>query len=67
MKTLKFRWNATKAKLACRAYFQSTPELWESYCDDKIAQREFWLNFTDELCRDRLISQHDRDNWSCPF
>lgn len=63
----KVRLNHLKVKFMCQAFFKATPERWRSYRDDAIAQREYWLNLTDELCRDGLISQHQRDTWSCPF
>jgi len=49
---------------------QATAEFREcignSYRGDKIAQREAWLNFLNTLCEDKLITQHQRDNWSTP-
>lgn len=36
------------------------------YRGDKIAQREAWLNFLDSLCKDKLITQHQRDTWTTP-
>lgn len=34
---------------------------------DKVAQREEWNNFTDMLCKDRQISQHQYNTWTNPF
>lgn len=38
-----------------------------SYDGDSPARREFWLNACDDLSRIGLITQRQRDNWSCPF
>jgi oligoendopeptidase F len=35
--------------------------------DDSIARREEWNNYTDSLCKDRQISNHQYDNWTNPF
>lgn len=62
--TAKVRFNWVKVKLACQHHFQAN----ESYfLGDNIAKREYWLNLTDELSRAGLISQDNRDNWSCPW
>lgn len=34
---------------------------------DTIAKREEWNNYTDMLCKDRQISQHQYLTWSNPF
>ena len=34
---------------------------------DRPARREAWNNFTDALRRDRLISAHAYDTWTCPW
>jgi hypothetical protein len=39
----------------------------KSYNGDSVAKREFWLTATDDLSRCGLITQQQRDNWSCPF
>ena len=38
-----------------------------SYDHDRIAKREAWHAFTDSLHRDQLISDKQRETWSCPF
>ena len=38
-----------------------------TYKGDSIAKREEWNDYTDGLCRDQLISQRQRDNWTNPF
>lgn len=64
---MKVRMNHLKVKMDCLRFFKSTPSLWAFYRDDATAQREYWLNYTDDLRRAGLISQHNRDHWSCPF
>jgi hypothetical protein len=34
---------------------------------DLIAQRETWHNYVDGLRNDNLITQKQRDSWSCPI
>lgn len=34
---------------------------------DDVWRREAWNNFTDSLCKDRLISSHQYNTWSNPF
>jgi hypothetical protein len=60
----KVHYNWVKVKLACKQHFQANES---TYLGDSIAQREYWLNFTDDLSRCGLITQHQRDTWSCPF
>lgn len=38
-----------------------------SYNGDAVAQREFRLQVSDDLSRIGLITQRQRDTWSCPF
>ena len=64
MSYAKFRVSQVSIKLDCQRHFEANPDY---FSGDKIAQREHWLNYTDELSRCGLISQHNRDNWSCPF
>lgn len=33
---------------------------------DYVMRREEWNNFTDYLCKDRLITSKQYDNWICP-
>lgn len=40
----KVRLNHLKVKFMCLSFFKATPERREFYRDDKIAQREYWLN-----------------------
>jgi len=60
----KFRVNHLTVKMDCRRYFSEHREMFRG---DAPMQREYWLTYTDELCRAGLISQHQRDTWSCPF
>lgn len=34
---------------------------------DKVALREAWNNYTDSLCKDGMITEHQYDTWSNPF
>ena len=34
---------------------------------DRVALREAWNNYTDSLCKDRLISSKQYNNWTNPF
>lgn len=34
---------------------------------DTIARREAWNDYTDMLCKDRLITSYQYENWSNPF
>ena len=35
--------------------------------NDIPAKREAWNNFTDSLCKDRIISSRQYNNWTNPF
>ena len=35
--------------------------------NDIIAKREAWNNFTDALCKERVISSRQYNNWTNPF
>jgi len=35
--------------------------------DDKPALRESWNNFTDSLCKDGMITDHQYNTWAQPF
>lgn len=37
------------------------------YDHDPIAKREAWHAFIDSLCRDSLVTERQRSNWTCPF
>jgi len=44
------------------------PAIVEQYGrDDRIAIREGWNNFTDFLCKDGRITEHQDYTWSNPF
>jgi len=47
----------------CLEHFKQEP----SYDGDSVARREFWHQVSDDLSRCGLITQKQRDNWSCPF
>ena len=34
---------------------------------DYVAKREAWNNWTDALCKDRVITSWQYDNWTQPF
>ena len=34
---------------------------------DAIAKREDWKNYTDQLCKDGLITLKQYENWGQPF
>ena len=34
---------------------------------DKVALRESWNNYTDSLCKDGLITEHQYETWANPF
>jgi len=34
---------------------------------DVVWRREAWNNFTDALCKDRQITNHQYDTWTNPF
>jgi hypothetical protein len=38
-----------------------------AYDHDLIAKREAWHAFIDSLCRDSLVTERQRSNWTCPF
>jgi hypothetical protein len=35
--------------------------------DDQVALRKAWNNFTDSLCKDKLITVKQWDNWTQPY
>jgi hypothetical protein len=35
--------------------------------DDNVAKCEAWNNYTDALCKERLISSKQYNTWSNPF
>ena len=54
-------WHQLRAQ--CLEHFKSD----QSYANDSIAKREFWHLACDDLREIGLISQRQRDTWSCPF
>lgn len=42
-------------------------EFFNVYKHDKPALREAWNNYTDMLCKDGRITQHQYDTWLNPF
>ena len=38
-----------------------------NYRNDSIAKREYWHNYTDQLCKDGFISYEDFNNWDVPY
>ena len=34
---------------------------------DVVMRREAWNNFTDSLCKDRQITEHQYETWTNPF
>lgn len=48
----------------CKEVFKTYPEHYEN---DAPAQREYWNNYTDMLCKDGVISEQQYNNWSNPF
>jgi hypothetical protein len=43
------------------------PEVQKKRPNDKPAVREAWVNYIDQLHRERLISDHQADSWDNPF
>lgn len=33
---------------------------------DKVANREMWNNWTDSLCKDGIITEHQYNTWTYP-
>lgn len=48
----------------CRQVFRENPSIFRG---DNIAKREYFNNYTDSLCKDGLITEHQYNNWSNPF
>lgn len=48
----------------CREAFKDDPDYFRG---DAIAQREYFNNYTDALCRDGFISRHQYETWTNPF
>lgn len=48
----------------CIEHFKEEASLYEG---DAAARREFWLQVSDDLSRIGLITQQQRDTWTCPF
>lgn len=56
----------TKAEVIaeCREVFKEMPEVFRG---DASAKREYFNDYTDSLCKDGRITQHQYDTWSNPF
>ena len=40
---------------------------WTFSKSDVTAKREAWNNYTDGLCKDGMITEHQYDTWANPF
>lgn len=56
----------TKAQVVaeCRQAFRDDPE---TFRGDVTAQREYFNNYTDMLCKDRQITVKQYETWTNPF
>lgn len=56
----------TKAEVVkqCREIFMENPDYFRG---DSIAQREYFNDYTDMLCKDRQITEKQYNNWVNPF
>lgn len=56
----------TKAEVVayCREVFRNDPA---TFRGDVPAQREFFNNHTDSLCKDGAITSYQYNSWSNPF
>lgn len=48
----------------CEAMFKHKPE---TFGGDVYAQREYFNNYIDALCKEGLITEHQYDTWINPF
>lgn len=48
----------------CEAVFNEFPETFE---DDIPAQRVYFTDYTDGLCKDGMITEHQYNTWTNPF
>ena len=62
--TAKVRLNWFQVKFNCQRAHELNPDY---FAGDSIAKREDLLDYTDHLSRSGLITQANRDNWSCPW
>ena len=60
------RHKMTKAEVIahCREVFRENPDYFRG---DVTAQREFFNDYTDMLCKDREISAKQYETWTNPF
>jgi hypothetical protein len=49
----------------CREVFRSPS--WGFDKTDRDAKAQYWNDYTDMLCKDRQITNHQYDTWSNPF
>ena len=56
----------TKAEVIkhCREAFRESPEIFRG---DSVARREYFNDYTDMLCKDKMITNHQYNTWSNPF
>jgi hypothetical protein len=56
----------TKAEVVsyCRSVFREEPDYFRG---DEVAQREFFNDYTDSLCKNRRITTQQCEAWSNPF
>ena len=57
----------TKAEVIahCREVFNDPS--WPYERGDSIAKREYFNDYTDALCKDRMITEHQYNTWTNPF
>ena len=60
------RHKMTKADVVthCREVFRENPT---QFRGDVIAKREFFNDYTDSLCKNGVITDHQYNTWSNPF
>ena len=56
----------TKAQVTamCREIFKELPA---EFRGDAIAKQQYWNDYTDMLCKEGQITQHQYNTWSNPF
>lgn len=57
---------ATKKDIVaqCRDVFRAAPEF---YRGDYVAQREYFNDYTDYLCKSGVITERQYETWTNPF
>lgn len=48
----------------CREAFRASPEMFRG---DEVAKQQFFNDYTDMLCKDGHITNHQYNTWSNPF